>query len=245
MDATPGPAREELVLTSVAGTEARLEIAGVGARSFAFIIDWHIRLLAAVVWFGGAGFLVGRYVGPGAIFEGSISWIAWLTFAPPAAIYFLYHPVIEALTGTTPGKRYAGVRIVTDQGLRPSLGAVLVRNLLRVVDSLPTLYVIGLSVAIVDGRARRLGDMAAGTLLVRVEERVDEVLDALGARGPNDLDPQLAELITDLLGRWKTLARDRRAELGRRVLARAGVESPPGDDEALRARLAALVGAPS
>lgn len=243
MDATTGPARDELVLTSVAGTEARLEIAGVGARSFAFIIDWHIRLLAAVVWFGGAGFLVGRYVSADAIFGGGGSWIAWLTFAPPAAIYFLYHPVIEALTGTTPGKRYAGVRIVTEQGLRPSLGAILVRNLLRVVDSLPTFYVLGMIIAIIDGRARRLGDMAAGTLLVRAEDRVDEVFEALDARGASDLDPQLAELIADLLGRWKTLARDRRGELGRRVLARAGVEAPAGDDDALRARLEALVGA--
>lgn len=245
MDATTGPGHDELVLTSVTGTEARLEIAGVGARSYAFVIDWHIRLLAAVIWFGGAGFLVGRYVGPGAIFEGMGSWIPWVAIAPPAAIYFLYHPVLEAITGTTPGKRYAGVRIVTEQGLRPSLGAILVRNLLRIVDALPSFYVIGLIVALVDGRARRLGDMAAGTLLVRAEDRVDEVFAALDARSGSSLDPQLAEVITDLLARWKSLAQDRRGELGRRVLARAGVQEAPDDDAALRARLESLVEAGS
>lgn len=243
MEGTSGPAREELVLTSVAGTEARLEIAGVGARSFAFIVDWHIRLLAAVIWFGGAGFLVGEYVDAAALFDGRRSWVAWVAFAPPAAIYFLYHPVLEAITGTTPGKRYAGVRIVTDRGLRPSLGAILVRNLLRLIDSLPTFYVIGLLVAIVDGRARRLGDMAAGTLLVRAEERVDAVFDALSARSGSSLDPQLAELVTDLLERWKTLEPARRGELGRRALARAGAEVPIGDEHALRAELEALLAA--
>ena len=241
MEATSGSARDELVLTSVAGMEARLEIAGVGARSFAFIIDWHIRLLAAVIWFGGAGFLVGEYVDATAIFDGSQSWVPWITFGPPAAIYFLYHPLLEALTGTTPGKRYAGVRIVTERGLRPSLGAILVRNLLRLIDSLPTFYVIGLLVAIVDGRARRLGDMAAGTLLVRAEERVDAILDALSARSGSGLDPQLAEVISDLLERWKTLAPDRRGAIGRRVLVRAGVAAPAGDDAGLRRQLETLV----
>lgn len=240
MDAMSSPAREELVLTSVAGTEARLEIAGVGARSFAFIIDWHVRLLAAVIWFGGAGFLVGEYVSAGAIFEFGAGWIPWVTLAPPMAIYFLYHPVIEALTGTTPGKRYAGVRIVTERGHRPSVGAILVRNLLRMIDSLPTFYVIGMIVAIIDGHARRLGDMAAGTLLVRAEERMDDVFEALDARSGSSLDPQLAELVTDLLERWKTLAPERRRELGRRMLERAGAETPDGD-AALREALATLV----
>ena len=238
-DAATGTARDELVLTSIAGTDARLAIAGVGARSYAFLIDWHLRLLAAVIWFGGAGFLLGEYLAPAALSDGA----AWLTLGPPAAIYFLYHPVLEAITGTTPGKRLAGVRIVTEAGVRPGLGATLVRNLLRVVDALPAAYALGMLVAIIDGRARRLGDMAAGTLLVRSEERVDRVLETLGRRSGSDLDPQLAEVASDLLARWSTLAPQRRGELARRVLARAdahGLEANAAD-EALRARLRNLL----
>jgi len=241
MDAMTGPARDELVLTSVAGAEARLEIAGIGARSFAFIVDWHIRLLAALIWFGGAGFLIGRYVGPDALIN--VEWAGWLTFAPAAAIYFLYHPLLEMITGTTPGKRYAKVRIATTEGLRPSAGAMLSRNLLRIVDSMPSMYVVGILIGLVDERARRLGDMAAGTILVRAEDDSEAVFDALSARSGSSLDPKLAELVSELLDRWKELTPDRRGALARTMLERAGDTAGIEDarDASLRARLQKLL----
>lgn len=241
MDAMTGPARDELILTSVAGGEARLEIAGIGARSFAFIVDWHIRLLAALIWFGGAGFLVGRYVGPDALL--SVEWAGWLTFLPAAIIYFLYHPLLETATGTTPGKRYAKVRIATTEGLRPSASAMLSRNLLRLVDSMPSMYAVGILIGLVDNRARRLGDMAAGTILIRAGDSSEAVFDALSTRSGSSLDPKLAELVSELLDRWKELTPDRRGALARTMLERAGDIEVFADagDALLRARLQKLL----
>ena len=239
MEASANAAPNELVLTSVAGTEARMEIAGLGARSFAFIIDWHIRLLVALVWLAAATFLVTG--GSGDPLGSGGAWQVWVAVTPTFAIYFLYHPVLECFGGTTPGKRYAGVRIVTRDGLVPGIGAILLRNLARLVDSMPLFYVIGVIVALVDGRARRLGDMVAGTLLVRAEDRVEQVFGALSERSGSTLDPSLAEVATELLDRWKTLTPARRAELGRRVLERAGAASTSGDDAAVRADVEALL----
>ena len=86
---------------------------------------------------------------------------------PAAAIYFLYHPLLEILMqGRTPGKRMAGIRIVTERALTPDAGALIIRNVFRLVDSLPAFYLFGLVVAMFTARQVRIGDLAAGTLLI-------------------------------------------------------------------------------
>ena len=65
--------------------------------------------------------------------------------APAAAIYFLYHLVLEmAMHGRTPGKRMAGMHIVARDGSSPSIGALLTRNVFRLVDCFPLVYGVGL-----------------------------------------------------------------------------------------------------
>ena len=85
---------------------------------------------------------------------------------PATAIYFLYHLVLEPLmAGRTPGKRIAGLRVLTPEGLVPGTGALITRNVFRIIDSLPALYVVGLLFVIFSRRHVRLGDLAAGTVL--------------------------------------------------------------------------------
>lgn len=142
-----------------------MRLAGPGHRSYAFVIDWHIRVLAALVWL-----LAG-------VLALHISWNtaprgASLALVPAAMIYFLYHPVIEILLrGQSPGKRIAGVRIVTRAGGVPAIGAIAVRNAFRLVDSLPAFYAVGLVSCIVTRDQLRLGDLAAGTLLIIDDKR--------------------------------------------------------------------------
>jgi uncharacterized RDD family membrane protein YckC len=92
-------------------------------------------------------------------------WI--LTGAVPAsAIYFLYHPVLEALMdGRTPGKRMTGLRVLTTEGQAPTTGSVLTRNVFRIIDSLPGFYVVGLFLVMFGSRHQRFGDLAAGTVV--------------------------------------------------------------------------------
>ncbi len=81
-----------------------------------------------------------------------------------------YFSLQEALFGATWGKLLAGLRVVDIEGRRPVLGAVLVRNIVRLVDAWPLLYsigVIGIVAALTSPRRQRLGDRVAGTLVVR------------------------------------------------------------------------------
>jgi uncharacterized RDD family membrane protein YckC len=83
------------------------------------------------------------------------------------AISLLYYFLPEASTGQTLGKRILGVRVEGLDGRPASTGAVAIRTLLRLVDSLPFLYLLGLLVALVTPRRQRIGDLAARTVVTR------------------------------------------------------------------------------
>src|ERR1700761_624522 len=159
----------DLVVDSVTGVDVALPIAGPGARSFAFLSDWVIRTILAIAWYVVAALLYNRGWRISAPLSPDSPWFVYV-IAPPAVIYFLYHPVWEVFTrGRTPGKRMAGVQIVTRGGGAPSVGALLTRNVFRLVDSFPAAYAVGLITTFVTRRHVRIGDLAAGTLLVYVE----------------------------------------------------------------------------
>ena len=144
-----------------AGADLQLPIAGLGGRSYAFLLDWHIRAVAGLAWYAATTLILKRdFI---AVETDSIFW--WAILAPSLAIYLLYHLVFEILTGGTPGKRLAGVRIVDGNGQRPRIGALVIRNVLRPIDSF-VFYVVGLASVLFTRQAVRLGDLAAGTLLV-------------------------------------------------------------------------------
>lgn len=69
--------------------------------------------------------------------------------------------------GQTVGKRLLRLRVVDEQGLKLQFSQVLIRNLLRVVDSLPLLYLTGGLACLLSAKCQRLGDLAAGTVVIR------------------------------------------------------------------------------
>ena len=142
-------------------SDERLPIAGLGGRSYAFLLDWHIRAIAGVAWYvASAWALAGDFIPEE---TDSIFW--WVAVAPSLAIYLLYHAGFEILTGATPGKRLAGVRIVNRHGRTPGIASLVVRNVLRPIDSF-VFYAVGLASVLLTPQAVRIGDLAAGTLLV-------------------------------------------------------------------------------
>jgi hypothetical protein len=74
--------------------------------------------------------------------------------------------------GQTPGKRLAGTQVVQVSGAPAGFGEVAIRNVIRIVDFLPFAYAVGFLVMLSNRRARRLGDFAANTLVIRRQERV-------------------------------------------------------------------------
>jgi len=134
----------DLVVDSVTGVDVAVPVAGPGARSFAFLTDWLIRTILAVAWYVVAALLYNRSWSISPSLNPDAAWFV-AVIAPPTAIYFLYHPVFEIATrGRTPGKRMAGVQIVTRNGGAPTVGALLARNVFRLVDSFPLAYAVGL-----------------------------------------------------------------------------------------------------
>lgn len=95
-----------------------------------------------------------------------------LTVAAVTVLFFVlstgYNMVFEYFwRGQTPGKRVMRLRVVDAGGMALTPGQIVVRNLVRVVDELPFLYLVGGVAMMVSRRAQRLGDLAAGTIVVR------------------------------------------------------------------------------
>jgi uncharacterized RDD family membrane protein YckC len=236
-EAAPG-----LVVDSVTGIDVSLPVAGPGARAYAFLVDWHIRVILALGWFvSGALLYNGRFILAPPL-TSDARWFGTVV-APALAIYFLYHHVVElAMRGSTPGKRMAGVRIVARDGGAPSVGALLTRNVFRLVDSLPLFYGVGLITVVLTREHLRIGDMAAGTLLVFEQADARLPTPAAEAHRGSRLDAAGAEIVAELLERWPALQPEARVRLARQVLTRyAGELSEPGDDDdAWRTRLERL-----
>lgn len=145
------------------GILLELRPAGLSVRYYAFMLDWGIRL--AVLY--GLATITTLIGGLGTAF-----WII---------LFFLlewFYPIVFECSpsGATPGKRVFGLRVVMDNGLPVTTAAAVTRNLLRVADFLPLAYGFGLISLLLRRDGKRLGDMAAGTLVVHVptaERRVD------------------------------------------------------------------------
>jgi len=88
-----------------------------------------------------------------------------------AVLGLVYYGLSEALTGQTLGKKSLGLKVVSQDGSPARTGQVIIRTLLRVVDQLPFLYLLGLIVMLVTGRERkRIGDIVAKTRVVAAEK---------------------------------------------------------------------------
>lgn len=254
MEANEISERGELAIDSVTGVDVSLPIVGAGGRSFAFIIDWHIRLVVALAWWLAASYLLTGGFGSGDAGgvaggdgdgdgDSAVGFYFLVAVLPALVIYFLYHPILEiAMHGRTPGKRMAGVRIVTREGATPGVGAILIRNVFRLVDSLPTFYCVGLAVTLVSAQHVRVGDLAAGTLLVYDRGRKLSSSAETFTVSNTGVDPRAAELIDELLGRWSELEPPARMALGQKVLRRVDPNAAEIEDPAaLRKRLQSFV----
>jgi uncharacterized RDD family membrane protein YckC len=226
----------DLVVDSVTGVDVALPVAGPGARSFAFVIDWAIRTILSVAWYVVAALLHNGGWSVVAPLSPDASWFVYVV-APPAAIYFLYHPVWEVATrGLTPGKRMAGLQTVGRDGGAPSVGSLLTRNVFRLVDSFPIAYALGLLTTMVTRNHVRIGDLAAGTLLVYTRNDTTATRYPDERRAANQLDAVTAEVLNELLQRWSNLDGAARRRIAATLLADPATQS----DEDLRMQLERL-----
>ena len=145
------------------GIVLELRPAGAVVRFYAFLVDWAIRLLilyAAAI---------------GLVFTGDIGLAFWLILL--FALEWLYPTIFELrASGASPGKRVFGLKVVMDNGLPVTAGASLTRNLLRAADLLPFGYGLAIVSMLVRSDCKRLGDLAAGTMVVHVQRAVSRAV---------------------------------------------------------------------
>jgi uncharacterized RDD family membrane protein YckC len=245
-------ARPTLELETPERVAVTLELAGLGARAFAWLADAcciFLLWVTVLVAYSISGDLlnefqalsyVGQLVALVSVFFAGWGWdVAWETLGG----------------GRTPGKRLAGIRVVRADGGPPGLLESLVRNLLRAVE-LPLAYAPAILAVAIGARQQRLGDLVAGTLVVR-SKRFDLSRYDLAAGGAAALPrfPQLrgravalrADEYERTLGfllrrpELEPAARRRVGEkLARALAGRAGIEPPaPADAEAFLEALVA------
>lgn len=140
------------------GVTFEFTLAGVGSRFVAAFIDGLIQA-GLMLSLGLLAWALSNVIG---------DWAAVLFFVGLFVVYFGYDIAFETLaSGRTPGKRWTGLRVVKVGGAPVTFMTSAVRNLLRLVDMLPTMYLIGMVTIIATPKNQRLGDMAAGTIVVR------------------------------------------------------------------------------
>ncbi len=142
-----------LHLETPEGTAVELHPAGIVTRGVAFVVDelirWGVVAATSIVAGMAGNFGMGFFLV-----------VLFLT-------YWLYGVAFEVLNnGVTPGKRSQGLRVVHDNGTPIRLPASMVRNLVLAVDLLPMAYAGAIISMLITARFQRLGDLAAGTLVV-------------------------------------------------------------------------------
>jgi uncharacterized RDD family membrane protein YckC len=216
--------------------ELELRLANVGSRASAFILDSLIQLVfivvLAFVLFAGLGFeshwskddqRLGRL--PSAI--------AVVITLAMFVVNVFYFSIFELLwNGQSPGKRALKLRVLRDTGHGIDARASFIRNLARMVDVLPSLYTLGILTIFFDGKHRRVGDMAAGTLVVRDEKPADALdVAAVNARHwPAWMTIAEQELVADWLDRRALLppsaAQQVAAKLAASLVTAHGLQTP-------------------
>ena len=145
-------------------------IAGIGSRVAAALIDYFLCLLLLILMFVGFATLgVGRLISQGGGGTSSDAWALALVMLVQFFVIWGYYVLWEGLAdGQTPGKRYMRLRVVSDGGYSVTFAASAVRNLVRVIDMQPVItYGVGITSIVATKQGKRLGDLAAGTLVVR------------------------------------------------------------------------------
>ncbi len=221
------------------------ELAGIGSRFLAVAIDLTIQVALVLLLIWGAS--SAHFYGP--IGGGRIAYNIWIggLVALLFLIFYGYFVLFETLWhGQTPGKRILGIRVVRDGGYPVDFMASLIRNLIRVGEMIFGFYALAAVVAVFSPLNKRLGDLAAGTVVIREsrmespEKMLRDVVEPVYAATAY-VSGDERSLIRRFLERREDLVPQRRAalahQLAERVRPRLGPDLQRLADEDLLERL--------
>ena len=147
---------DRVTIPTPEGVDLDIVLAGLGSRFAATLLDLTIQI--------GAIIALGMALGLGS----NSGYVVGAYFVLVFLVLFAYDIVFETWnSGRTIGKLAAGIRVVRSGGQPVNFMTSTVRNLIRIVDFLPLFYTVGMISVIVTPRNQRLGDLAAGTYVIR------------------------------------------------------------------------------
>lgn len=221
---------ERVTLETPEHVELHLELGGVGSRFLAGFID-SLAQLALIAGLGlAAGYSRWAITGDPTKIGMNVAIVVFSSMLIIIAYYIIFE---LAWGGQSPGKRMAGLVVVRDDGGPVGLSESAVRNILRIVDILPVYYTLGMAFIFLTRKCKRVGDLAAGTIVIKVRETAPRAVlqapPAPAGEGPAELTDALvlrarAHIAALSPQELDTVARfvERRAELepdGRRAVA--------------------------
>ncbi len=205
------------------------EIAGLGSRALAAIIDSAIIVSVIVALL----FIAARATAEWAV------WVIPVVTLAFFAVLWGYFALFEGLReGQTPGKRWLGIRVIRDTGHAATMRDAATRNLIRLIDFLPPPYLLGALMVAFHPRGKRLGDLVAGTVVVRDRPVVAapvpvevagiavEPQAAVAAVGAPLLNDDEFRLLREFGSRAPTLPREVQERLATQILQRVGDRIP-------------------
>jgi uncharacterized RDD family membrane protein YckC len=185
MNAKPSEWNDQLSIDTPELVALQFPLAGIGSRCLALFIDYFLQfLLFIIVVICFAVLASSRTIQPGRHTSAAADkWAIAILILIPFLFHWAYFTLFEAFwDGRTPGKRLMRVRVIHQSGRSISFFESMIRNLIRTVDALPSFYAVGLASLFITKRHQRLGDLAAGTIVIHEEKRESALWNGSGAR---------------------------------------------------------------
>ncbi len=213
------------------GVTLEATLAGVGSRLAAGVIDQLLRwlvVLAVIILMG-----LMALVSEGSVGDTASGLAVAGLFVVLFLVQFAYDVLFETLAaGRTPGKRLTGLRVVKLGGAPVGFMASALRNLVRIVDALPGFYLVGILAVLVTRNNQRLGDLAAGTVVIRDRTQATALPQAPTATDDtalydvSSISADEVATVRRFLDRRSTLAPEARDRLAYEMATRLGPKVP-------------------
>ncbi len=214
-------------------------VAGIGSRFLAALVDTTLIVLIELIVLGTSAFALKQ----AKLMSEVDAWAAAIFGLVAFLLFWGYYIFFEMIwNGQSPGKRWAGLRVIRADGTPVTLAESIIRNLVRIIDFMPFGYGIGIVTMFMNDQARRLGDMAAGSLVVHDGGEIS--IQSIAAHGhlaiPLDLpeltpglplerlQPSDIQMVEDFLARRPQLANPSllAMQILKRMYHRMGLELP-------------------
>jgi uncharacterized RDD family membrane protein YckC len=162
------PIADQLNIDTPELVSIEFPLAGIGSRFIAILVDSLILGATLILLVFLAAFILPAL---GYFGSKSASWGIGIFLLILFLLFWGYFALFEAFNnGRTPGKRVAKIRVIHQSGRGVNFAEALARNLVRIIDYLPGFYGVGIAAMFMSRQSQRLGDMVAGTLVVRERE---------------------------------------------------------------------------